>query len=136
MARKKEHVIIDADNRDKGKHFIITEKSALTSHQIAQDLYKIIMDNNYLSLPEDIIKMGTAGLATIGLSVLSSSGSEVSKKLTATMLEDIDIVISHEGSENTRPLNAALDIEEVSTVNTLLDRAFYLNIGFVKIDGD
>lgn len=136
MARKQEHIIIEEDNRDKGKHFIITEKSALDVHQICQDLYKIMMDNNYFSIPADIISMGTAGLATIGLSILSSSGSEVSKALTSLMLNDIDILITHDGKNIARKLNVADDIEEVSTINKLIDRAFYLNIAFVKIDSD
>ncbi|MEX9215656.1 hypothetical protein AB7W40_09975 [Providencia rettgeri] len=134
--RKQEHIIISETNRDEGKHFILTEKPALECHQIAQDLYKIIMDNDYLNLPPDVIQMGSAGLATIGLSVLASSGSEISKALTAELLKDVEIVVNHEGKDVSRKLNVALDIEEVSTINTLLDRAFYLNIGFVKIDRD
>lgn len=65
MARKEIPFIVEDDNRDKGKEFIITEMSAWDADSLAQDIFRAMGESNYTSIPADVIAMGCAGLATV-----------------------------------------------------------------------
>lgn len=135
MARREITYIVQDECRDKGKEFVITEMSAWNADEMAQDIFRAMGDADFSSIPADVISMGCAGLATVGLSVLSSSSQEVSRKLRDRLMETVQIVITHEGNRQVRNAKP-IDFEEVSTIRILLDQVFKLNFDFLTIAGE
>lgn len=136
MARKEIPFIVEEDGRDKGKEFLITEMSAWDADSLAQDIFRSMGDSNYSSIPADVIAMGCAGLATVGLSVISASSPEVSRQLRDRLMSTVDIIITNDGQRQQRKVNGSMDFEEVSTIRTLLDKVFQVNFGFLTIAGE
>lgn len=136
MARKEITHTVEAEGRDKGKEFIITEMSAWDADSLAQDIFRAMGDSNYSGIPQDVIAMGCAGLATVGLSVLSASSPEVAKTLRDRLIDTVEIVITHEGKSNRRKVNGTIDFEEVATIRSLLDKVFQTNFDFLTIAGE
>lgn len=136
MARKEIPFIVETEGRDKGKEFLITEMSAWDADSLAQDIFRAMGDSNYSSIPPDVIAMGCAGLATVGLSVISASSPEVARHLRDRLMSTVDIVITNDGKRQQRKVNGALDFEEVSTIRSLLDKVFQVNFDFLTIAGE
>ncbi|EAM8406995.1 hypothetical protein AB241_03585 [Salmonella enterica] len=136
MARKEIPFIVETEGRDKGKEFLITEMSAWDADSLAQDIFRAMGDSNYSSIPADVIAMGCAGLATVGLSVISASSPEVARQLRDRLMSTVDIIITSEGQRQQRKVNGALDFEEVSTIRSLLDKVFEINFNFLTIAGE
>lgn len=136
MARKEIPFIVEEEGRDKGKEFLITEMSAWDADSLAQDIFRAMGDSNYSSIPADVIAMGCAGLATVGLSVISASSPEVARQLRDRLMSTVDIVITNDGKRQQRKVNGSLDFEEVSTIRSLLDKVFQVNFEFLKIDAE
>ncbi|WP_336281101.1 hypothetical protein [Cronobacter dublinensis] len=132
MARKEISYVVMDENRDKGKEFIITEMSAWDADEMAQDIFRAMGDCNYTGIPADVIAMGCAGLATVGLSVLSASSPEVSRQLRDRLLSTVQIVITHDGDRQIRAVKS-IDFEEVSTIRSLMDKVFKVNFDFLTI---
>lgn len=137
MARKEIPFIVETEGRDKGKEFLITEMSAWDADTLAQDIFRAMGDSNYTGIPPDVIAMGCAGLATVGLSVISASSPDVAQTLRDRLMSTVDIIITtKEGGRQQRKVNGALDFEEVSTIRTLLDKVFEINFDFLTIAGE
>ncbi|KAA1280241.1 hypothetical protein DXF85_02905 [Citrobacter pasteurii] len=136
MARKEIPFIVEEEGRDKGKEFLITEMSAWDADSLAQDIFRAMGDSNYSSIPADVIAMGCAGLATVGLSVISASSPEVARQLRDRLMSTVDIIITSEGQRQQRKVNGSLDFEEVSTIRSLLDKVFEINFNFLTIAGE
>ncbi|MGL0761231.1 hypothetical protein ACJO73_07090 [Citrobacter freundii] len=136
MARKEIPFIVEEEGRDKGKEFLITEMSAWDADTLAQDIFRAMGDSNYSSIPADVIAMGCAGLATVGLSVISASSPEVARQLRDRLMSTVDIIITNEGQRQQRKVNGSLDFEEVSTIRSLLDKVFQVNFDFLTIAGE
>ncbi|MBA3225000.1 hypothetical protein [Salmonella bongori] len=136
MARKEIPFIVETEGRDKGKEFLITEMSAWDADSLAQDIFRAMGDSNYSSIPADVIAMGCAGLATVGLSVISASSPEVARQLRDRLMSTVDIIITNDGKRQQRKVNGSLDFEEVSTIRSLLDKVFQVNFDFLTIAGE
>ena len=136
MARKEIPFIVEEEGRDKGKEFLITEMSAWDADSLAQDIFRAMGDSNYSSIPPDVIAMGCAGLATVGLSVISASSPDVARQLRDRLMSTVDIIITNDGKRQQRKVNGALDFEEVSTIRSLLDKVFQVNFDFLTIAGE
>ncbi len=136
MARKEISFIVEEEGRDKGKEFLITEMSAWDADTLAQDIFRAMGDSNFSQIPADVIAMGCAGLATVGLSVISASSPDVARQLRDRLMSTVDIVITHEGTRQQRKVKGELDFEEVSTIRTLLDKVFQVNFDFLTIAGE
>lgn len=130
MARK-EISFIATDGRDAGKEFVITEMSAWDADTLAQDVFRAMGDADIKGISPDVIAMGCAGLATIGMSVISASSPEVARQLRDRLIDTVEIVITHDGKQNKRKVNGSIDFEEVSTIRTLLDKVFQANFDFL-----
>lgn len=133
MSRKEIPFVVMENNRDKGKEFIITEMSAWDADSLAQDIFRAMGESNYTGIPADVIAMGCAGLATVGLSVISASSPDVARILRDRLMDTVEIVITHEGKRNQRKVNGVIDFEEVSTIRTVLDKVFQVNFDFLTI---
>lgn len=135
MARK-EIPFNATDGRDAGKEFVITEMSAWDADSLSQDIFRAMGESNYTSIPADVIAMGCAGLATVGLSVLSASSPDVAQTLRDRLMSTVEIVITHDGKQQSRKVNGAIDFEEVSTIRQVMDKVFKLNFDFLTIAGE
>lgn len=136
MARKEIAFIVEEEGRDKGKEFIITEMSAWDADTLAQDIFRAMGDSEFSEIPADVIAMGCAGLATIGMSVISASSPDVARQLRDRLMSTVDIVITNEGTRQQRKVKGELDFEEVSTIRKLLDKVFKVNFDFLTIAGE
>lgn len=136
MARKEIPFIVETEGRDKGKEFLITEMSAWDADSLAQDIFRSMGDSNYSSIPADVIAMGCAGMATVGLSIISASSPEVARQLRDRLMSTVDIIITNDGQRQQRKVNGSMDFEEVSTIRTLLDKVFQVNFDFLTIAGE
>ena len=136
MPRKEIPFIVTEEGRDKGKEFIITEMSAWDADTLSQDLFRAMGDSNYSSIPADVIAMGCAGLATVGLSVISASSPEVARQLRDRLMSTVDRIITNDGQRQQRKVNGPLDFEEVSTIRDLIDKVFEVNFSFLTIAGE
>ncbi|EHJ8040354.1 hypothetical protein KB263_005266, partial [Escherichia coli] len=54
MARKEIPFIVEDDNRDNGKEFIITEMSAWDADELAQDLFRSMGESGFSGIPADV----------------------------------------------------------------------------------
>ena len=136
MARKEIPFIVEEEGRDKGKEFLITEMSAWDADTLSQDIFRAMGDSNYSSIPADVIAMGCAGLATVGLSVISASSPEVARQLRDRLMSTVDRIIINKGQRQQRKVNGPLDFEEVSTIRDLIDKVFEVNFSFLTIAGE
>lgn len=137
MSRKIETVTIDNPaSRDAGKVFIITEMPALDGAELANELNGMAGRAEALQIPDDVVLMGCAGLATLGMPLLAASGRDMYVKVRDELLKNVEISIIHEGKEIRRPVNVKLDVEEVDTINLLVDKSFEINFTFLKLDGE
>lgn len=136
MSRKEIVYIVEDEGRDKGKEFVITEMSAWDADSLAQDIFRAMGDSEFSSIPPDVISMGCAGLATVGLSVISASSPEIARTLRDRLMSTVDIIITTEKTRERRGVKGALDFEEVSTIRTVLDKVFQVNFNFLTIAGE
>ncbi|MBV8045074.1 hypothetical protein [Pluralibacter sp.] len=136
MARKEIPFVVEEEGRDKGKEFLITEMSAWDADTLAQDIFRAMGDSNFSEIPADVIAMGCAGLATVGLSVISASSPDIARQLRDRLMSTVDIIITNDGKQQQRKVNGSLDFEEVSTIRTLLDKVFQVNFDFLTIAGE
>jgi hypothetical protein len=135
MARKQITHIVETEGRDHGKEFIITEMPAWDADTLAQDIWRAMGDAKFTNIPQDVIAMGSAGLATLGLSVLSASAPEVAAAMRDKLLATVDVVITHDGQQQVRKVKP-IDFEEVPTIRQLMDKVFEVNFGFLKIEAE
>ncbi|MCX7132269.1 hypothetical protein [Aeromonas sp.] len=132
MARKQITHIVEAEGRDQGKEFIITEMPAWDADTLAQDIWRAMGNSKFTNIPQDVIAMGSAGLATLGLSVLSASTPEVASTMRDKLLDTVDVVITSDAGQQVRKVKS-IDFEEVQTIRQLMDKVFEVNFGFLVI---
>ncbi|ENF3463380.1 hypothetical protein SM871_004427 [Yersinia enterocolitica] len=132
MSRKQITYTVEDEGRDKGKEFIITEMSAWDAEELSEEIYRAMGHGEFNSLPADVVAMGVAGLATVGVSVLAAAPASVSRPISDRILSTVEIVITNEGKDITRSIKP-LDFEEISTIRTLKDKVFELNFGFLSL---
>ncbi|ATM86683.1 MULTISPECIES: hypothetical protein [Yersinia] len=132
MSRKQITYTVEDEGRDKGKEFIITEMSAWDAEELSEEIYRAMGHGEFNSLPADVVAMGVAGLATVGVSVLAAAPASVSRPISDRILSTVEIVITNEGKDITRSIKP-IDFEEISTIRTLKDKVFELNFGFLSL---
>lgn len=138
MSRRVKTVVIDdIASRDHGKVFIVTEMSSTEAWLFSQELYRIMGTVSNLEIPDDVVLMGSAGLATIGMPLIAASGREACELMMKEFLKSVQLSIVHEGKEIVRPLvSISADIEEMTTITAIMDKVFYINFGFLKTDSE
>ncbi|EMW3576444.1 hypothetical protein AAEY45_004130 [Yersinia enterocolitica] len=132
MSRKQITYTVEDEGRDKGKEFIITEMSAWDAEELSEEIYRAMGHGEFNSLPADVVSMGVAGLATVGVSVLAAAPASVSRPISDRILSTVEIVMTNEGKDITRSIKP-IDFEEISTIRTLKDKVFELNFGFLSL---
>lgn len=129
MARKTCRVTIDADGRDKGKTFVLTELPALDIERWTVRLI-LALGKNGVSLPDVQADSGFAGIAGVLWALMAQVSPEEAETLMATMLEGLKI----DEGKITRNL-VPDDIEEPETLLQIRMAWVDLHAGFFKKGG-
>jgi hypothetical protein len=130
MARKTKPVVIEADGRDKGKTFLITEMGALQAEKWARRALLALCNKN-VDIPPDIVHRGIEGLLRVGFSALSGLDYEKAEPLFDEMLACVEIVPDpgkNPGFKRAPTMEG--DIEEVATILRLRGEVWELHTGF------
>lgn len=131
MARKTATVKIDAQGRDFGKTFVITELSAFAAEEWAgRALFAML--NAGVQIPDNVAKGGLAGVAALGIGALTKMSFESAKPLLDEMLTCVQI----QPSPKVTRAWIEDDIEEVSTLLTLRKEVLNLHMGFFTSGAD
>jgi hypothetical protein len=128
--RKTAVVKIEAEGRDKGKTFLLTEMSALQAEKWARRAL-LALCNKHVEIPPDIVDRGVEGLLHVGITALSGVDFHEAEPLFDEMLTCVQIVPDPESNPSfKRPPQAEGDIEEVATILLLRGRVWELHTGF------
>lgn len=122
--RKTKEVTISADNRDKGKTFLITEMPADQGERWGIRAI-LALTKNGIRVPDDLETQGLAGLATLSLATLGGMAYEDAGPLLDEMMECVQI----KEAAVTRKLFPT-DIEEIATRMLLRGEVLALHLGF------
>ena len=137
MSRKSAMVQVTADNRDKGKSYLITEMPASQTERIAARLF-LMLTAGGVDIPDNVEQAGMAGLVAFGISALKALPFE---QLEPVLEETFKACVSYmpdpkhpeimRGAKGMSPLIED-DIEEVSTRFLLRKRIISLHTGFFE----
>jgi hypothetical protein len=126
--RKEVDITIDAEGRDKGKTYHLTELSA----EAAEDwliAFGLAAARSGIILPPNWKELGLAGITTLSLQALGGMRLDEVRPLLATMFSCVQFKTS---KNIVRPLTEG-DIEEVSTRLRLRKEIVELHTGFFGI---
>ncbi len=130
MARKTATIVIEADGRDKGKTFFLTELSAMQAERWATRAL-LAMARSGLDIPEDIAYAGLAAIAALGVKALGGIPYAEAEPLLAEMFACIQIVPDPSVPQVKRNVIES-DIEEVETLAKLRLDVMRLHVDFSK----
>lgn len=127
MARKTT-VFVATSERDKGKHFVITEMSAMKAEKwAAKALFAI--GRAGVEIPPDLMGAGMAGIAVVGIKAITSLAFEEADPLLDEMMGCAVFMPSPDKPMVTR-VPREDDIEDVATILALRDEVVKLHLGF------
>lgn len=126
--RKTKRVVIEADNRDKGKIFVLTEMPASQAEKWAVRAL-LALTHAGAEIPEDIEGSGMAGIAMMGLHALTSLRFADAEPLLDEMFDCVRFCPDGSHPEIVRPLIED-DIEEVGTRLRLRKDVLELHVDF------
>ncbi|QOV59918.1 hypothetical protein AMN10_07115 [Klebsiella variicola] len=152
MSRKHIDFTIDANNRDKGKTFRITEMSATDAEMWATDLACALIGSgvdvpnnvtNFLAkassdteseeIRDSIMASGMIGLAKYGITALSKVGRDERVRLSNELMRCVQFVAAPNA---VIPLSPEIHIEEPSTLFRLKVEALKLHLSFLNAIAD
>ena len=138
--RKHKVVTIEAEGRDKGKSFLILEKSAFDAERWAIRAL-LALSKAGVEVPEDVLRAGAFGVFATGLDAFRMMDFKDAEPLLEEMMECVHFVPNPSDNDpmTGRPMTRSLmqptsandgDIEEISTLFTLRSEALELHLGF------
>jgi hypothetical protein len=128
--RKEKEITIEADNRDKGKVYILHEMSSAQGEKWGLRAM-LALGKSKLEIPPELMSQGLAGIAALGIRAFGSMEFEDAEPLMDEMMACFEIrpdPINHPSVQ--RRLMAEEDIEEVSTRVQLRAEWWALHTGF------
>lgn len=125
MALKSTVVEIEAEGRDKGKKYLLTEMPALKAERWARHAAAAV-NRSDLDAKDAIKELGMLGFYLVGFQALAGGDVEKVDALMNEMLQQIQIV----ETAVMRPLGGDGDIEEVATLIKLRKELLELHLGF------
>jgi hypothetical protein len=134
MARKTQTVVIEAEGRDKGKMFILTE---MPPNQAEKWAFRALLAlaKSGVEVPDDIASAGLAGIAALGIKAFSGISFEDAEPLLDEMFAMVAMVpdparpVIRRGYGGVGPLIED-DIEEIKTRLRLRKELFALHTNF------
>jgi len=135
MARKVETYIVDAEGRDNGKTFILTEMAATKAEDWAIRVMFALGSAN-VEVPEGALQLGMSALAEIGLKKLFAVNAEQMRPLLSELMECVEFVPNPQKPQvKIRFPMFESQIEEVRTLLTLKWEVLKLHLDFSLADG-
>lgn len=128
MARKTLTIAIDAEGRDKGKTFLLTEMPASKGEKWAARAL-LALARGGIEVPENIAGLGLAGIAIVGVQALSGLEWELAEPLMDEMFACIQIIPDASRPAVVRGL-VEDDIEEIKTRIMLRKEILTLHVEF------
>lgn len=134
MARKEKLVTIEAEGRDTGKTFLLTEMAAAPAENWAWRVFGA-MARAGVDIPEHVLLSGMAGLSAVGLKAFLAAPWTDVQPLLAEMFECVRVQAAGAPIDQAtgKPITRAVmegDIEDVATRVKLRDEVFELHTGF------
>nr|WP_321986139.1 hypothetical protein [uncultured Lichenicoccus sp.] len=128
MARKTATYTVEAEGRDQGRTYYITEMSASAAERWARRLFMAAARSGR-DIPVGIMAAGMAGVAAIGFQALASASGPDMDVLMDEMFQCIQFIPDPARPQVKRALIED-DIEEVRTRLQLRSEVFELHTGF------
>lgn len=130
MARREKHITIDADGRDKGKVFVLTEMPATAAEKWAIRAF-LAMGQSGVEIPDDIASAGLMGIASMGVRAILGMPWQLVEPLLDEMWACVAF-IPNPGQPGTVVTGHMLDtqIEEFGTRLLLRQEVLDLHLGF------
>jgi hypothetical protein len=126
--RKTAVIQIEAEGRDQGKTFLITEMSAWQAERWALRALLAVFKSE-TAIPPDLLRGGIAAVAAMGPRVMLGIPYEQAEPLLAEMMGCVTIIPDPTRPQVTRALVES-DVEEVLTLTHLKAEVFGLHVGF------
>jgi hypothetical protein len=126
--RKNSHITIQDEGRDKGKVFVITEKSAIEADKWGIRAL-LALSKSGIPIPPEFMEMGIIGVLAVGIHRLAGVAFGDLEPLLDEMLTCVEIMPTAGRPDIIRKLMQD-DIEEVKTLQTLRMEVFRLHTGF------
>jgi hypothetical protein len=126
--RKTIHVTIEAEGRDIGKVFVLTEKSAIEADKWGIRAM-LALSKSGVPIPPEFMEMGIIGVLAVGIHRLAGASFADLEPLLDEMLMCVQVMPTPEWPDVIRALMPD-DIEEVKTLTTLRMEVFRLHTGF------
>ncbi len=126
--RKTETFTVEAEGRDKGKTFLLTEMAATKAEDWAIRVMLSLGAAN-VEIPDGALQLGMAALAEIGLKKLFALNPAVVRPLLDELMECVQMQPDKKRPEVRRALIES-DVEEVKTLLLLKWRVLSLHLDF------
>jgi hypothetical protein len=137
--RRTQRITISAENRDKGKTFVLTEMSALRAEKWANRALVLLSKGAGSAIMESITPdSGWTGIIAVGLEAIGNIEWSKLEPLMDEMLGCIAVCSNPAAPEIVRPLfsgGSSDDIEEQATLLLLRRAVLELHLGFPLADG-
>lgn len=140
MSRKSITFPIEAEGRDKGKVFVITEMSAWKGFDWASRVFFALM-NADVEIPANLIQAGVSGVAAISgadfVKFMMDMLAKVPYYTAKPILEELVSCVQIQPGDDPRIVRELVenDIEEILTILSLQKEAFKLHFDFFAIGG-
>lgn len=131
--RKTLRYTVKDEGRDHGKVFVITEMSPMRSEKWAFRALAALARSG-VEVPDDVQKLGMAGIAALGFQALSGVSFADAEPLLDEMLECLQVMPDPARPEVVRHVIED-DIEEIATLVKLRREVFELHTGFFERAG-
>jgi hypothetical protein len=133
MARKTKTVIVpqstgERENRDAGKHFLITELDAVRTEKWATRALLAISAGG-ADIPPEVLQMGAGAVVAAGFRALMTMSFAEAEPLLDEMMDCIQFIPDPNRPEVLRPFDHD-DIEEVTTIWLLRSEVVEIHTGF------
>lgn len=135
--RKHKTIVIDIEGRDKGKAFLIVERSAYDAEKWATRAL-MALGRSGIDVPPEAMQAGALGLLLVGIEAFKRMPFEDAEPLLdemmacVTFVPDPGKIDANTGRPISRPLLQGDDgdLEEVSTLLKLRSEVIELHLGF------
>lgn len=128
MARKVATVIIDAEGRDQGKVFVLTEMPSSQGERWAMRAL-LALARSGVDVPDNLMQAGWAGIAALGVRAFGGMSFHDAEPLLEEMMRCVVIQPDPAQAKMTRQL-VETDIEEIATRLRLRMEVFRLHSDF------
>jgi len=131
MSRKTITYTVEAEGRDQGKQFLMTEMSALHGQRWAIHMLFAIAAGG-VNLPSGYEALGFAGLSKIALPMLLQAPLHMVEPLLKEMMDCVEIIPDPQSKPHVKRKLQDSDIDEILTYFALRKQVWDLHTGFFQ----